>query len=245
MIDFGAFDDTTMESDPFPWAVVSGLFGLEDARRLVDDYPMKSFRTIEAYGGEKDYKYDVRNVVAMDNSVSHLDDLSEPWRELAEDLRSPHYRESLTALTGVDLAGLVMEANVYHYAPGAMLGPHCDLPEKVLVHVLYFNDDWEESMGGCLAILRSADPSDVAAVVLPNVGSSALFVRSDNSWHEVRRVAEDCHESRRSLVVTFYEKGSRSPMWISGEKYSQHTFGDEPEPEPTSVWTRLTRRFHA
>ena len=61
----------------------------------------------------------------------------------------------MTRLTGCDLATVPMEVNVFHYGPGAWLGPHVDLEDKIVTHVLYFNTEWNAADGGCLSILRS------------------------------------------------------------------------------------------
>src|SRR5207244_6512298 len=128
--------------------------------------------------------------------------LSEAWRELARDLLSPDYRAALSAFTQCDLMTAPMEVNVFHYGPGACLGPHRDLPEKVVTHVLYFNRSWNREDGGCLSISRSADPADQAAEIAPIVGHSAVIVRSDRSWHAVSRAVNGATLSRRSVTVT-------------------------------------------
>ena len=111
-----------------------------------------------------------------------------------------------------------MEVNVVHYGPGAFMGPHLDLKEKLVTHVLYFNQAWDQQHGGCINILRSSNPSDVLSEILPVVGNSVLLVRSNQSWHSVSRVAKDCRTSRRSINVIFHQPGSVSTMWPPGDK---------------------------
>jgi Rps23 Pro-64 3,4-dihydroxylase Tpa1-like proline 4-hydroxylase len=111
-----------------------------------------------------------------------------------------------------------MEINVVHYGPGAWLGPHVDLKEKVVTHVLYFNEAWDPQLGGCLNILKSSDPGDVHATIPPVVGNSVLLVRSNHSWHSVSRVAAQCQTSRRSVNVIFHLPGSVSTMWPPGKR---------------------------
>jgi hypothetical protein len=120
---------------------------------------------------------------------------------------------AMSRLTGIDLSKLRMEVNAFHYGPGAWRGPHVDLPNKIVTHVLYFNPSWNIADGGCLKILRSGDMNDSACVVPPIVGSSAVLVHSDKSWHAVSRVDRDCEESRRSITVTFYRDEAVSTMW--------------------------------
>ena len=62
------------------------------------------------------------------------------WRALADDLAGDAYRAALARLTGVDLAPLDLEANVFSYPTGGFQDPHPDLPEKVVTHVIWFNE---------------------------------------------------------------------------------------------------------
>src|SRR5438105_7437559 len=103
----------------------------------------------------------------------------------------------MSLLTSCDLTTAPMEVNVFHYGPGANLGPHPDLEDKLVTHVLYFNRSWNREDGGCLTILRSSDPADVAAEIEPIVGNSSVVVRSEESWHAVSRVVDGCQRSRR------------------------------------------------
>ena len=55
----------------------------------------------------------------------------------------------MSALTGLDLSVAPLEVNVFHYPPGGSLGPHPDLGDKIVTHVLYFNEKWNDANGGC------------------------------------------------------------------------------------------------
>lgn len=225
MIDLTKITETPLNTVPFSWREIGDLFLPQDAAALAKTYPHDHFKTIEAYGGEKDYFYDARALISMGaDSVTNAEDLSESWGRLARDLLAPEYRAAVSALSGMDLSLSPMEVNVYHYGPRGLLGPHRDLPEKRVVHVFYFNESWNRADGGCLAILNSSDPDDVVTVVEPIVGNSALFVRCENSWHEVQRVVDGCRQSRRSMVATFYDPGSVSSMWPPGDTAPLHQY---------------------
>jgi Rps23 Pro-64 3,4-dihydroxylase Tpa1-like proline 4-hydroxylase len=127
-------------------------------------------------------------------------------------------------LTGHDLSEAPIEVNVFHYGPGSWMGPHKDLEDKIVTHVLYFNAEWDAKSGGCLTILRSSDMSDVKAEIPPVVGNSAVLVRPDDSWHAVSRVVDGSETSRRSVTVTFYKPGSVSTMWPPGEEPALHRY---------------------
>ena len=235
MLDLKQIERSTLKTEPYSWAVVDGLYTRKGAAALAATYPRDHFKTVSGKDAEKEYLYESRELLALGGStVSHPEELSDAWRELAQDLLSPEYRAAMSRLTGLDLTSVPVEANVYHYGPGSSLGPHLDMPIKHVTHVLYFNEAWDPKDGGCLTILRSSDPDDVAAVVPPIVGSSAVLVRSDRSWHSVQRVVESCRKSRRAVTVTFYSPGSVSPMWPPGDETPLHTYE---EPRPKS-WAR-------
>jgi len=215
----------SLETAPYSWAEITNLYSAEDAAALAATYPHDHFKTVTGYGGEKNYDYEARALLPMGgDAIAYESELSEAWRRLARDLCSAAYRDALGALTDQDLRQAPMEVNVFHYGAGASLGPHPDLPDKRVTHILYFNESWDPAYGGCLNILRGKDPEAVVALVEPLVGNSAVLVRSDHSWHAVSPVVPSQTVSRRSVTVTFYQQGSRSSMWPEGDNTPLHRY---------------------
>lgn len=225
MIDLTRISAGTLNREPFRWAEIDALYSPSDAAALAATYPHDHFKLVQGYGGEKDYEYEARALIAMGaNRIEHEATLSDSWKALARDLLSAQYRAALSTLTGVDLSTSPLEVNVFHYGPGASLGAHSDLPDKVVTHVLYFNESWNAADGGCLSILRAKDLAARCAEVLPVVGNSAVLVRSDDSWHAVSRVVRSSATSRRSVTVTFYRPGSVSSMWPEDDRAPLHDY---------------------
>ncbi len=228
MIDLNRLKPEALSHEPYRWAFIDHLFSPADCPALVKTFPRDHFKTVEGYDGEKGYQYEARSLIAMgEQSPTRAQCLSRAWKHLAEDLLSPAYRDSMSRLTGVDLADLPIEANVFHYGRSAWLGPHVDLADKVMTHVFYFNEVWHESDGGCLTILSAGDMARVVKTIPPLVGNSVVVVRSENSWHAVSRVREKCRSSRRSMTVTFYRPGSRSTMWPADDLTLLHDYTGE------------------
>lgn len=225
-IDVQRIRDSRLESTPYRWAAIDRLFSPDDATLLAQSFPTDRFKRLWEYGGKKDYEFHARELVGMGASaVSARGSLSPAWRALSEDLLSPEYREAIAALTGLDLREAPLEVNAFHYPPGSVHGPHPDLRDKLVTHVLYFNEPWGDDDGGCLAILRSSDAADIAHEVAPRVGNSAVLVRSDDSWHAVTPVAKNSRISRRSVTAVFYRPGSVSTMWPPGDATPLHDYG--------------------
>jgi SM-20-related protein len=237
MIDLIRISRHRLETAPYRWAAVDGLFSAEDAAALAATFPRDHFKRLADYAGEKDFEYEARALIGMGEAVlSWPQALSRAWRGLAEDLLSPAYRTALSALTGLDLGLAPLEVNVFHYPPGGSLGAHPDLRDKIVTHVLYFNETWDDRDGGCLTILRSRDPHDLVRTISPVVGNSAVLVRSDDSWHAVSPVVRSCRRSRRSLTATFYCPGAVSTMWPPGDTTPLHEYGAG---ERRGWWGRL------
>ena len=228
MIDLTRLAPQALSSEPYQWALIDGLFSPADGAALVNSFPRDHFKTVTGYDGEKGYEYEARSLISMGaDAASRAEHLSPAWNRLASALLSTEYRAAMSRLTGMELAGLPLEANVFHYSRSAWLGPHVDLADKALTHVFYFNEVWNEEDGGCLTILRSADMAEAVKVVPPLVGNSVVLVRSDNSWHAVSRVRDKCRTSRRSMTVTFYRPGSQSTLWPAGDASSLHDYTGE------------------
>lgn len=248
MINIDRIEREELATQPYHWAFVNDLFTPEDAAALVASFPRDNFKTVAGYDGEKGYEYEARSLIDMGATVaSHAKELSDAWSQLAADLLSPAYRQAMTHLTRCDLTVVPMEVNVFHYGPGAWLGPHVDLKDKIVTHVLYFNEDWNRRDGGCLNVLSSSDMSDVVAEIPPVIGNSSVLVRSEKSWHAVSRVVEGCSRSRRSMTVTFYRPGSISTMWPPGDKTPLHRYdGTDTKRnnnKAPNILTRLRRKL--
>lgn len=236
MLNLNRIRDARLETYPYDWAAVDGLYGADDASALSRTFPTDRFKRLWEYGGKKDYEFHARELVGMGATcISHPEALSPAWRSLAADFITPQYREAMSSLTGIDLDAAPLEVNVFHYPPGSVHGPHPDLRDKIVTHVLYFNDPWSDDDGGCLAILRSSEATDIHRTVAPRVGNSAVLVRSDGSWHAVTTVAKRSRVSRRSLTAVFYRPGSASTMWPPGDATPLHDYAD------AGAWGRMRR----
>jgi SM-20-related protein len=228
MIDFDALAATPLQQEPYEWALVDGAFDRERAPALIDTFPTQDFWLIAGHDGEKSYTYDARPLVicGADRPVD-LSPLSDPWAEVVDDLLSPRYREALAAAAGRSLDGALMEANLWSWPNRAHLGAHLDMKEKLLTQVFYLNGGWSPGWGGCLRILRSKDEADLFSEIPPVLGNASILVRSDRSWHQVSPVAA-APVPRRSLIVTWFHPGSRSPTWYEDADGRVQTFAEPP-----------------
>jgi SM-20-related protein len=218
VIDLNRISRSHLEKEPYQWAAVSELFAAADAAALAATFPRDHFKRVADLAGEKKHEYQVRSLIRMSaQSISREKQLSSVWQALARDFLSPAYRNAMSELIGIDLSAAELEVNAFHYPPGGLHGAHTDHRDKIVTHVLYFNESWNEDDGGCLLILKSSDLQEIVTRISPLVGNSAVLVRSDNSWHAVSHVVQTCQLSRRSLTATFFHPGHVSttvwPRW--------------------------------
>lgn len=206
---------------PYRWIELTNTLSEPHKSVLVKNYPDDSYTSIMESGSARNYNYDARAFVSMEGKIPNWGHLHLTWYKLAEYLLSPRYREFIRQITGISLDNLVMEANLYKYGWGHHMDAHTDMDTKVLTHVIYFNEDWNENDGGNLRILYSNNVYDVSRIVTPNIGNSVILIRSDNSWHCVENT--NVEKTRRCMTVTFYKPGSKSPMWdLEGREYEYH-----------------------
>jgi hypothetical protein len=233
IIDLNRILEAHLQTDPYQWAAVSQLYAAEDAAALAATFPNDNFKRVADHAGPKKHEYQVRSLIRMSTkSVSNERRLSSVWQGLAHDFLSPGYRMAMSRLIGADLSAAEFEVNVFHYPPGGLQEAHTDHRDKIVTHVLYFNEAWNDDDGGCLTVLRSSNPRDIVTKVSPLVGNSAVLVRSNDSWHAVSDVARTCQISRRSLTATFYHPGRVSTtVWPSWDQQLRSFC--------TSRWQRL------
>ena len=176
IIDLSRISRSHLETRPYRWTAVDGLFSAADAAALAATFPRDHFKRVADHAGEKKHEYQVRSLIRMSaQSVSGEKQLSSVWQALAHDFLSPAYRGAMSGLIGVDLSAAELEVNVFHYPPGGLHGAHTDNRDKIVTHVLYFNESWNDDDGGCLLILKSSDLREIVTRVSPIVGNSAVL----------------------------------------------------------------------
>lgn len=156
---------TTVLRDPFPLLVAHQQLPSDATKALKDDFPR--------YGSAGFFPY-------------APEDCGPAVRTLVEAITSPAFADALGEQLGVEQLGryptLVTLCQSLNKRHGTI---HTDSRSKVVTALVYLNEDWPETSGGCLRFLRRID--DIDDVVLPEVrplyGTIAAFRRADNSFH--------------------------------------------------------------
>ena len=103
MIDFAKIEGASKAHEPYEWAFVPGLYNAHDAHELAASYPHDHYKTLKSTSGNRSYFYDARSFIGQGADVaSYPNELSPAWKQLAEDLMSPTYRQAMSRLVGRD-----------------------------------------------------------------------------------------------------------------------------------------------
>ena len=156
---------TTTLREPFPLLIAYDQLPAEAIRALKDDFPK--------YGSAGFFPYDT-------------EDCGPAVRELVDAITAPAFADALGTQLGVENLGsyptLVTLCQSLNKRHGTI---HTDSRSKVVTALVYLNEDWPDTSGGCLRFLQKID--DIDALVLPEIrplyGTIAAFKRADNSFH--------------------------------------------------------------
>ncbi|MBH8576554.1 2OG-Fe(II) oxygenase [Nostocaceae cyanobacterium CENA369] len=228
MLNFESINTTAMQKVPYNWALIKNLFSTEASVELTASFPHEEFHLSEGEG----YGYSWGKMLASSEDIplmlkssdrrwrqrmaqgrltSDLGHLSNLWRQLIEGLWTDSYRTAMAKMSGLELKDCLMDIGFRRYKLGQLHHPHTDEPNKVLTHLLFFNQQWSSDWGGCLRILKDSQPESTFQDILPLSDSSVAIVRSDNSWHTVTPLTCPVSECRLALRVAFFHNDRLTP----------------------------------
>jgi hypothetical protein len=193
--------ETTVDASPWiycylPQAVPPGI-----AAALGSSFGSFPLTACEERMREKSYQFATANL----DGEGAPDPPDEDWREFLDAVSGPAYRDAVSELMGVSLRQAKTTLSLWEYQAGNWLAPHLDKPEKLITQIFYLTPEWCEGDGGRLLILRDRSAETPERALAPSLGSSAILLRSERSWHAVEAPRAGS-PPRRSLTVTFWKE---------------------------------------
>ncbi|MBZ0222131.1 MAG: 2OG-Fe(II) oxygenase [Dokdonella sp.] len=158
-------EDTLLRHAPFSFLVAHEQLPRDAANELARDFP----------------RYDSAGFFPWDPA-----ECGPMLNRLIEELASPRIANAIGARLGLAELGkspsLVTICRSLNKRHGTI---HTDSKSKIVTALLYLNEQWPETDGGCLRFLRRIDDIDdmVVPQVRPLFGTLAAFRRADNSFH--------------------------------------------------------------
>ncbi|MEX0447538.1 2OG-Fe(II) oxygenase family protein [Xenorhabdus sp. SGI246] len=187
---------------PYHWGMVSPFIDEEVANNLMETFPHEGFIIAEKMAEETD---DKKTYCLEALRIEKDTPLSSVWNEFCEYLRSEQYRDRMGKLIGKDLSSARLNLTLWRYRSSQWLGPHTDKTEKIVTQIFNFSRDWSPDWGGCLRILHSDDSQDIYREIPPELNTSVILQRSDQSWHMVTPISASAPKGtyRRVLTAVF------------------------------------------
>ncbi|WP_237388186.1 2OG-Fe(II) oxygenase family protein [Xenorhabdus sp. Sc-CR9] len=191
-----------LTNTPYHWGMVSPFIDEETANNLMETFPHEGFIMAEKMAEQTDDKktYSLEALLIEEDTP-----LSSVWTEFCKYLKSNQYRDRVGKLIGRDLSLARLNLTLWRYRSSQWLGPHTDKTEKVVTQIFNFNRNWSPDWGGCLRILHSDDSQDIYREIPPELNTSVILQRSDQSWHMVTPISASAPEGtyRRVLTAVF------------------------------------------
>jgi Rps23 Pro-64 3,4-dihydroxylase Tpa1-like proline 4-hydroxylase len=198
---------------PWSFSYLEEALPLDLATRLSRLFGELDLVASERQEGQKTYRF----LTATFDATSRVSDAQ--CMNLLDFLRGDEYRNLMSDLTGLALEDCSCTLSVWEYQGGDWLSPHVDKPDKIVTQIFYLTERWKDDDGGRLLILTDSNPQSVVHALPPRLGSSAVIVRSEDSWHAVEQVPPGA-APRKSLTVTFRSDEPDSTTNVASRPYT-------------------------
>jgi hypothetical protein len=188
------------KANPFPHAVFQGMLNV--GPEILKSFPDPEWPHWASLG-------DVYQFQKF--SCSDIEKIPEPFLRLIHELSTPTVLRALERLTGIKnlIPDPYLKGGGLHLSgPGGVLAPHTDfhvyeplgLYRRINV-LVYLNEEWDESYGGCLELGDVDKPNKT--VVVPHWGTVVVFTTNDKSVHGFPKPITD-GRWRRSVALYYY-----------------------------------------
>lgn len=197
---------TSFENFPYRWGLIKNVLHTSQQQLLLDSFPQNDFQLIQKEVEEKSYAMYLRSGVRKGSpTIYNPSSLAEIWISLLNEISTEKYRNLISAITRIPLDNSALEINFWRYSAGSFLDVHIDKKEKLVTHLIYFNEHWDPNWGGCFRIHINENNRSVYRKLHPTLDNSILLINGEKAWHSVEPVCCNTSASRNGLQVIFWK----------------------------------------
>lgn len=203
-----------LNADPFPHAVLDGVFDDEFLRRVSSDFPGPESTDWLVYNNEDLQRHFLDNPRKMASSINFL----------LSHLMGPEFTGSLRRMTGIsNLLPSLEDAGIHLTPNGCRTNIHLDFNLRFLMNrkvtlLLYLNEAWEESWGGAFELWNE---SRCVKRVSPVFNRMVVFSNSEKSLHgNPQTISAPKNVYRKNALVHYFTETPLEP----GVKIRDYTF---------------------
>jgi hypothetical protein len=207
-LDPHALRDGYQTADPFPHAVIDGLFDDADLDRVVAEFPRPEETRWLAFDSPTEKKlgfyHETSTITA--NVRAFLDALN--------GFETLLFLEALTGIEGLIPDPYFGGGGLHQIEPGGFLKIHADFNVHPKLHLdrrvnmlVYLNRDWQEEWGGHLELWNSA-MTDCRQRIAPAFNRTVVFSTTDTSYHgHPHPLLSPPGVTRKSVSLYYYTAG--------------------------------------
>src|SRR5277367_2643024 len=199
-----------ISAQPFRHVIIENFLDPKLVRQLMDQFPAFEAKNARNEMGDVGRKAVFTDLKRIGPAYADFDAL----------IRGREFLNLISRITGIpDLLydPEYVGGGTHENLNGQDLDTHVDFNYHPRRHwhrrlnlIVFLNDEWAESWGGCLELMRdpwSDDASELTRTVIPLTNRAVIFETNERSWHGFRRIQVPESKqgiSRRSLAIYLY-----------------------------------------
>jgi hypothetical protein len=199
-------------AQPFPHIVLDGLFGDEELRRVVAEFPPPLAEGWRRFDNANERK------LGYFHESSHITPATRGFLDAMNSFETLLFLEALTGIEGLIPDPYFGGGGLHQIERGGFLNIHADFNvhpklriDRRLNVLIYLNEEWREDYGGHLE-LWDAGLTACQQRILPIFNRTVIFATDDTSFHgHPQPLACPPSMTRKSLSLYYYTAGVTTP----------------------------------
>lgn len=207
-VDPRSFHDAYLSADPFPHAVIDGLFDDADLERVLAEFPSPEEMRWMTFDSPTEKK------LGFFHEYSRISPVVRSFLDALNGFEMLLFLESLTGIEGLIPDPYFGGGGLHQIEPGGFLKIHADFNvhpklkvDRRMNMLIYLNKDWQDGWGGQLE-LWNREMTECRQRIAPVFNRTVIFSTTDTSYHgHPVPLASPDGVTRRSVSLYYYTAG--------------------------------------